>query len=286
MGQYMAHLSFFWNNSALIDSLARCRYEQGRLVARPSGFVHSLELDEDGAELYRLILDKALEPLSAETLRCVLSLRGSGSDNRFEATEFTDFLNWWNDPPESLDPVLRAGVAFFWYLNMVRLYDLPTGFKRICLLPELSLQGFERTARRHYDLFQGLVAQREDLLQHLSTSSNGPDSSPMDLTNWLLHFLKIYKQTLAEAGAIAEPVSPQDLFWVRHRHAQISLRQKKALEHVLKSGEELTNRLYVRLTKVSRETAKRDLSQLVRQSVIERNTASQGRSVSYTVLAQ
>lgn len=273
MGQNMARLSFFWNNSSLIELLAQCRFEQGRLLAAPTEFVHSLELSENQTELYSFLIKKAANSLDAAAIGEIKALAQINPSSSVNAG-FEDFLIWWNEPPESLDPVLRAGVAFVW----AALLDV---FPLACALAEVSLQQFEKTSRRPYDLFRGLLSSQNDFLTTLALNSKSRSTDgALDLTPALLLFLKIFKQSLAEAALITQPLSQRDIFWIRHRAARLNSRQKKALEHVLKGDTPLTNRLYVSLTKTTRETAKRDLAELVRQGLLEVGS-SKGRSVSY-----
>ena len=65
-------------------------------------------------------------------------------------------------------------------------------------------------------------------------------------------------------------------------------RQRKVVQRMLDGGpgglaSALTNRMYVSLTKTSRETAKRDLAELERAGILKRNPGA-GRSVIYALV--
>jgi len=62
--------------------------------------------------------------------------------------------------------------------------------------------------------------------------------------------------------------------------AILNERQKKAMDYVKEKGR-ITNREYVKMNNVSRETAKRDLSDLVDKSLFK--TVGKGRSLHYVI---
>jgi len=74
-------------------------------------------------------------------------------------------------------------------------------------------------------------------------------------------------------------------FWQSHAETDLNERQRKVLNRLLDVGVDdfqggLTNRKYVGMTKASRETAKRDMADLVEKGILVRQ-AGGGRSVSY-----
>jgi len=62
----------------------------------------------------------------------------------------------------------------------------------------------------------------------------------------------------------------------------LNLRQKKILGEMIESGQAMTNRQYKEICKTSRESAKRDLSELVKLGILVAGE-SKGRSVFYTL---
>ena len=76
-------------------------------------------------------------------------------------------------------------------------------------------------------------------------------------------------------------------FWHKHSQSELNSRQRKVINRLLEAEPEgfvggMTNRKYVSITKVSRETAKRDLAELEEQGILKRNEGK-GRSVSYSI---
>jgi len=83
---------------------------------------------------------------------------------------------------------------------------------------------------------------------------------------------------------ISEVLAKAD-FWKRHDQARLNERQSKVLNRLLDAGRGgfqggLTTRKYVAMTKVSRATAFREISDLLEKKILSQNPAK-GRSVSY-----
>jgi len=76
-------------------------------------------------------------------------------------------------------------------------------------------------------------------------------------------------------------------FWQKWATVVFNERQKKVVNRLLESGPEgfeggLTNKKYKGMTKVSRESVKRDISDLVKKGVLIKNPGG-GRNVSYSL---
>jgi Fic family protein len=74
-------------------------------------------------------------------------------------------------------------------------------------------------------------------------------------------------------------------FWQAHRETEVSQRQRKVINRLLDAGQGefkggLTTRKYVSMTKTSRATAFREISDLLEKGLLKQNKAK-GRSVSY-----
>ena len=74
-------------------------------------------------------------------------------------------------------------------------------------------------------------------------------------------------------------------FWRRFSQSSLNDRQRKVINKLLEAGDlgfegGLTNKKYVGMTKTRRETAKRDMADLVRRGILFQNPGA-GRSVNY-----
>jgi len=107
-----------------------------------------------------------------------------------------------------------------------------------------------------------------------------------DITTWLIWFLQMYVRAIEGSQETIKKALLVAKFWQRNNQIEINERQIKVTNQLLEAepmGFEggLTNRKYVSLTKVSRETAKRDLGDLEKKGILKR--ISRGRSVSFSL---
>ena len=297
-----------------MDALVKARFEQGRLISLPSDFVHSFEVSDIRKHIYADWLVAA--PMTLERLhgwQASLFPTGYSGVKKIKIAEFrtqdfsrsslpskrieeslAQYLLWWREPPEELDPVLRSALAFFWFYAISPYED--GNFELACALSELALQEHEKTSQRCYDLALQLEDAREDLLRlHLRLLQGGaeptvkqasvtklnPASTAGDLTSWMTEFLRLFSVAVDSAYIIADKNFTRELFWKKHAALELNSRQRKILNYLLENQEaELNNRLYVEICKTTRESAKRDLTDLTGRAVLVRN-GTIGRSVSY-----
>ena len=73
------------------------------------------------------------------------------------------------------------------------------------------------------------------------------------------------------------------LFWKKFSSFDLNSRQRKILSLLLDENIEMTNRNYVAICKTSRESAKRDLTDLVKLGLLQLGH-KKGRSTSYRLL--
>lgn len=195
--------------------------------------------------------------------------------------EMKTFLNWWNAPPKGLDGLIRAGVAHFWF---VTIHPYEDGNGRIArAITDMALAQDEQTNRRVYSLSSQIVKEKEQYYEALETSQK----AKCDISAWLKWFLLMFTRAVESSQEIVQKALFMAKFWQIHGRVELSERQAKVIQRLLEAEPQgfeggLTNRKYVSLTKVSRETAKRDLADLERRGLIKRNRAK-GRSVSYAL---
>jgi Fic family protein len=78
-------------------------------------------------------------------------------------------------------------------------------------------------------------------------------------------------------------------FWDKHRNHSLNERQIKVLNKILDKGIEnfeggINTKKYMAITKVSKTTAVRDITQLVQLECIKQIEGSQGRNIRYKVV--
>jgi len=192
------------------------------------------------------------------------------------------FLDWWKRPPSQLDGLIRAGIAHFWFVT-IHPYDDGNG--RISrAITDMALSQDEKSSMRLYNLSTQIVKERNAYYNILETCQKGKS----DITAWLDWFLEMYTHSIQASEGLIEKALTIAKFWQTHSKTELNKRQVKVIQKLLeaeplgyKGG--INNRKYVSITKISRETAKRDLVDLEAKGILLRNPGK-GRSTSYSLI--
>lgn len=106
----------------------------------------------------------------------------------------------------------------------------------------------------------------------------------MDITSWLKWFLQTFKNALKDSDLTLKKVLTKAGFWEKHAQTPLNERQRKILNLLMNHFEgKLTSSKWAKITKVSRDTAIRDINDLVEKKVLEKEGAG-GRSTSYVLV--
>lgn len=190
--------------------------------------------------------------------------------------EMTRFLDWEN-ADQGLDPVLKAGLAHFWF---VAIHPFGDGNGRIArAITERNLTRAENGAQRFYSLSAQIMKERSDYYQVLEVSQKGS----VDATGWLEWFLGCFDRALSSAEELLGTALKRDAFWKEHATAPFNQRQKDMINRLLDGfvGKMRTSK-WATLAKCSQDTAGRDISELVALGILVKDEAG-GRSTSYSL---
>lgn len=197
--------------------------------------------------------------------------------------EMAAFLNWFeasrHDP--TLDSLLRAGIAHFWF---VTLHPFEDGNGRLArAIADRALAQADRQSIRLYTMSAAILNARQDYYRVLETSQRGTT----DLSDWLAWFLDTLLQTLDDALAAIERTLDKVRFWQRFTDAGLSPEQIKVLNRLLDGGERgfeggISAAQYQKVAKVSKATATRHLSDLLSKGCLQKLPGG-GRSTRYQI---
>ena len=196
--------------------------------------------------------------------------------------EMDQFLTWWNSPPGYLDGIVRAALAHFWFVSI---HPFEDGNGRIArAITDMALAQDERTGCRLYSMSAQISAERNDYYNVLELNQR----SDGDITDWLVWFMKCLHRAIRRSEKEVQLAVRKTRFWQQCSEVALNERQQKVVKRLLDAGPGgfeggLTNRKYKNLTRVSRETAKRDITNLVEKGILVRNPGG-GRSVSYDLV--
>lgn len=221
----------------------------------------------------------------AESMRVVSGPMGKERVH-FEAPPATDvpaqmqqFLTWWQCSYGAVEGLVRAGLA---HLHFVTIHPFDDGNGRIArALTDMALAQDEKRRQRLYSMSAQIVAERNNYYDVLERTQKGS----LDVTDWLQWFLGCLDRAIHRSDVHIDRAFGKARFWEAHAAAGLNQRQQKVINRLLDAGPGgfeggLTNRKYVAMTHTSRETAKRDIAELVRKEILVRNPGG-GRSVSY-----
>jgi Fic family protein len=275
------------------EGLAQLMLDATRHFAQPLTLARLLEW-------HRLLFPDQDTDLAARPIR-VGELRGdepmqvvSGRLDRptvhFEAPsrlglehQLDTFLTWFTDShsQEGLDPLLRAGIAHFWF---VTLHPFDDGNGRLTrTITDLALAQGEAQAIRFYAMSASILEDRTGYYRVLETSQK----ATADITEWLEWFLKTLLRSLQQAMARIESVLGKTRFWQAHRESGLAVEQTKVINRLLDGGERgfeqgISAAQYQAVAKVSKATATRHLAELLEKGCLQRLPGG-GRSTRYQI---
>ena len=192
-------------------------------------------------------------------------------------TEVQRFLAWFNEPPE-LDPVLKAGVAHFWF---VTIHPFDDGNGRIArAIADMVLSRADGTKDRFYSMSSGIEAKRMEYYRELESAQRGG----LDVTRWLTWFLACLDRTIEDADRTLGSVLHKAELWQRINRHPVNERQRKIINRMLDNFQgHLTTSKYAKLAKCSNDTALRDIRELLERGILVKNPGG-GRSTSYRLV--
>ncbi|MGX4728550.1 Fic family protein [Pseudomonas corrugata] len=191
------------------------------------------------------------------------------------------FLDWFEASRHQpgLDPLLRAGIAHFWF---VTLHPFDDGNGRLTrTLTDLALAQGEAQAIRFYAMSVSILEDRAGYYRALESTQK----ATLDITDWLSWFLQTLSRSLHKAMVQIESVLGKARFWQVHRASGLTPEQIKVLNRLFdSSGEGCEHKIraaqYQTQANVSKATATRHLADLVKKGCLERLPGG-GRSTRY-----
>jgi Fic family protein len=189
--------------------------------------------------------------------------------------EVSVFLDWFETAKE-IDPVLKAGIAHFWF---VTIHPFEDGNGRISrAIADMALAWAEGTKERFYSMSTQIEAEKKDYYLNLERSQKGE----VDITTWLEWFLSCLGRAIAGAEDGLANVLRKAKVWERiNNQSPVNERQRKVINRLLDGFDgKLSTSKYAKLAKCSTDTALRDIGILIKQGVLVQE-AGGGRNTSY-----
>jgi Fic family protein len=188
--------------------------------------------------------------------------------------EMNRFIDWFNGESQAGELLLKASVAHLWF---VTLHPLDDGNGRVGrALTDLLLARSEQSGQRFYSMSSQIQKERDTYYEILKETQRGD----LDITNWMVWFLDCLDRALSNADSIVDAVMEKSMFWHALDNTPMNERQKLMINRLLDNFEgNLTVKKWAAITKVSHDTANRDIQYLVDKNVLA--TSGAARSTHY-----
>ena len=189
--------------------------------------------------------------------------------------EVTAFLQWFESPGPT-DPVLRAGLAHFWF---VTIHPFADGNGRVSrAIADMALARADGSALRFYSMSTQIESEKKQYYQALEQTQKGT----LDITRWLTWFLACLDRALQGAETSLAKIIRKSTTWEWINHTlMISDRQRLVINALLDGPDpELSTSRYAKLAQCSLDTALRDIKLLVEAGVLAPGDRG-GRSTKY-----
>ena len=188
--------------------------------------------------------------------------------------EMAVFLKWFNEE-NKLEPILKAGIAHFWF---VTLHPFEDGNGRMArAISDMLLARSDRTSQRFYSMSAQIRVERKGYYQTLEKSQKGN----LDITSWLRWFLDCLIGSLIASDQLLIAILNKHDFWRRKQEINLNDRQRLMIIRLLDGFDgKLTSSKWAKINKCSADTALRDIQDLIQKQILRKEEAG-GRSTNY-----
>ncbi len=191
--------------------------------------------------------------------------------------EMDGFVNWFN-ASTSIDPVLKAAIAHFWFIII---HPFDDGNGRIArALTDMLLARADGLSERYYSLSSQILIERKQYYKVLQEVQH----SDGDITDWLLWFLQCFKRALLTTLGQLDNIFKKLHFWNKHEKTALNERQRLVLNKLFEGFEgKLQSSKWAKMAHCSTDTALRDIKDLIEKGILRQEQAA-GRSTNYELV--
>lgn len=198
-------------------------------------------------------------------------------DSSIVENEMNQFLNWFNTPSK-IDLLIKAAIAHLWF---VTIHPFEDGNGRITrALTDMLLAQSDKSNQRFYSMSAQIRVQRKEYYEMLEKTQKGNN----DITEWMQWFLNCIINALKSTDSVLTNVLFKADFWLKHSQVVLNDRQKKLLNKLLDGFDgKLTSSKWAKIAKCSKDTAIRDINDLIDKNILQKELAG-GRSTNYELV--
>ena len=191
--------------------------------------------------------------------------------------EMNLFLDWFNNNLK-IDLVLKAAMAHLWF---VTIHPFEDGNGRITrALTDMLLAQSDKSNQRFYSMSAQIRIERKEYYEILEKTQRGN----LDITEWIIWFLNCLINSLKATNLLLVRVLFKADFWTKNSKILINERQNKLLNKLLDGFDgKLTSSKWAKIAKCSKDTAIRDINDLIDKNILQKESAG-GRSTNYELV--
>lgn len=191
--------------------------------------------------------------------------------------EMDRFLRWYNrDLP--LSSVIRSAVAHFWFVSIHPFEDGNGRLARI--LSDMMLARGDKSKYRFYNVSSEINKDKKHYYDILERAQHGDG----DLTEWIGWYVKALINALDEADASISTLLNKGIFWQKASAIPMTERQTRILNLFLDGYEaKITSKTWASLAKCSKDTAIRDIQDLLAKHLLREDVPGAKRP-SYSIV--
>jgi Fic family protein len=191
--------------------------------------------------------------------------------------EMDKFLKWFNNST-TLDPVIKAAIAHFWFIII---HPFDDGNGRIArAISDLMLARADKTTERYYSMSSQILVERKKYYAILQKVQ----SRAYDITEWLDWFLHCLKNSLLATESTFQKILHKSEFWKIYENAEFNGRQRLVLNKLLDGFDgKLKSSKWAKIAKCSQDTALRDIKDLIKKGILQQELEG-GRSTNYELV--
>jgi Fic family protein len=184
------------------------------------------------------------------------------SPERVES-EMSHFIDWFN-ADMTISSVISSAIAHLWFVSIHPFEDGNGRLARI--LSDMMLAKGDGSELRFYNISAQINKNKNHYYDMLERAQHGDG----EITEWLLWYINTLIDSLDDANANVCTVLNKSLFWKSHSEVIFSERQTSVLNLFLDGYEaKITSRNWADLAKCSKDTAIRDIQDLLDKNVLK-----------------
>lgn len=191
--------------------------------------------------------------------------------------EMAHFLDWFNRQ-ENVNSVIRSAIAHFWF---VCIHPFEDGNGRLArILSDMLLARTDKSEFRFYNISSQINKDKKRYYDMLEKAQHGDG----DLTEWIGWYARTLSVALDEAENIVSTTLNKSFFWQKVSSVPLSQRQTDMLNLFLDGYEaKITSKTWASLAHCSKDTAIRDIQDLVEKEILREDIPGAKRP-SYSIV--